>query len=116
MENKQQKGRQMRFTEDELDLIRATYKDNEKLLKLLRKVFLPEIDPEAPLGEMIDLWMGIKTNEDMSDEQVATQVRVRNMLINHVDQMLMQLEALSLLPKGLTWAEYIEQQKKNSSK
>jgi len=47
------KEQQMRFTESELDLIRRTFKGNEALLKLLRKVFLPEIDPDAPLGQLL---------------------------------------------------------------
>jgi len=55
-------GRQMMYTEDELTLIKATFKNNEKLLKLMRKVFLPEYDPNAPLGQVIDLWLSLPVN------------------------------------------------------
>ena len=34
-----EQGKQMRFTEDELRLIRDTFKGNDRLLKLMRKVF-----------------------------------------------------------------------------
>ena len=81
-------GGQMRFSDAELGLINNTFADNEKLLKtlrkvfyqvdltdedkaiikivqspevlkILRKIFLPEIDVNAPLGQNVDLFMTI---------------------------------------------------------
>lgn len=89
-----QQGRQMRFTEAELGLMKATFKDNEPLLKLLRKIFLPELDPQAPLGEMIDLWMSLPT-KDQTPEQIAIALTARNSLIQHIDMQLMQLKSLA---------------------
>lgn len=87
-------GAQMRITEDEMRLIRATFKDNEPLLRLMRKMFLPEIDPSAPIGQMIDLWMTVNVNE-MSAEEALVNIKARNSLISHVDQQLMSLKLIS---------------------
>src|SRR5690348_14705345 len=110
----QQNGRQMRFTEGELSLIRSTFKGNTDLLKLMRKVFLPELDPKAPFGQMIDLWMTVPLKQ-LSPEQAAIQLIARNELINHLDQMLMQLQALAEM-KEETPEEATERRKKDSSK
>lgn len=89
-----EQGKQMRFTKAELETIRHTFKGNEELLKLMRKVFLPEIDPNAPLGQIIDLWMTIPTNQ-LSAEEVLVNVKARNALISHIERQLLQLKALA---------------------
>ena len=89
-------GSQMRITSDEQALIKSTFLNNDRLLKLMRKIFLPEIDPQAPIGQVIDLWMTIKV-DDMTPEQALTNLKARNMLISHVDQCLMQLFLISKL-------------------
>ena len=85
-------SKQMRFNDKELSLIKNTFAENDELLKLLRKVFLqvelteadvkalkpissndavltllhkiyaPEIELEAPFGQVIDLWLSVDTN------------------------------------------------------
>lgn len=87
-------GSQMRYTDSELSIIKATFKGNDDLLRLMRKVFLPEIDPSAPLGQMIDLWMTVKI-DDMLPEQAIINIKARNQLIQHVDQMLLSLKMLA---------------------
>lgn len=87
-------GQQMRFTDQDLSLIRNTFKDNEPLLKLLRKVFLPEIDPNAPIGQMIDLWMTVDV-ETVDPERAVVNLKARNSLITHIEQQLMQLKILA---------------------
>ena len=51
----------MRITEQEILLIQQTFRGNERMLRLLRKVFIPElregIENEVPLGQLVDLWM-----------------------------------------------------------
>lgn len=88
-------GSQMRITPEEQDLIKATYKNNEPLLKLLRKMFLPELDPNAPVGQMIDLYRTIQT-KDRNAEDIANELTARNMVIDHVEQVLMQLYIISM--------------------
>lgn len=109
-----QQGAQMRFTDDELEIIRKTFGENEFLLKLLRKVFLPELDPKAPIGQMIDLWMTVDV-KDKSPEEIAVALLARNEVIRHVDQRLIEL---SLLAKQapLSEAQVKEKARKDSSK
>lgn len=104
----------MRFSDRELKLVQATFKDNEELLKLLRKVFLPVIDPAAPLGQVIDLWM--TANYDQLDpEQIAIEVKARQKLILHIEQRLLELQGLSNM-KLETEEEKAIREKKDSSK
>lgn len=84
----------MRFTEDELLLIRDTFKDNEPLLKVLRKVFLPEYDPTAPLGQIVDLWSTVDM-KGMTPEAAWIHFTARGDLIKHVESQLLQLQGLS---------------------
>lgn len=107
-------GRQMRFTEEELELVKSAFKGNERLLKLMRKVFLPEPDPNAPLGQMVDLWMTLPVKELSPDEAYA-RVLARNELIMHVDQQLIQLNVLAEID-GLEEEQKQANAKKDSTK
>lgn len=84
----------MRITDEEFATIKALYADNDAALKMLRKVFLPEIEPNAPLGQNIDLWMTLDIAEQ-SPEQAMVNIKARNLLIQHVEQRLMQLKTLA---------------------
>lgn len=106
-----EKGQQMRFSEQELSIIKNTFK-NEEILKLLRKVFLPELDPTLPIGQMIDLWMTIDLKDRTPDENMVN-LTARNQLIMHVEQQLMQLKVLANRDDAEKAAEKII---KNSSK
>lgn len=88
-------GSQMRITQEEIELIQRVFKGNDKLLKLMRKMFLPEIDPNAPIGQVLDLWMTVKIDE-MTPEEAMINLKARNSLISHVDQVLMQLVLISM--------------------
>jgi hypothetical protein len=88
-----QNGQQMRISDKELELIKSTFAGNDELLMLLRKVFLPEISPELPLGQNIDLWMTLKI-EDLSADEALINIKARNSLIQHVE---MQLNTLRVL-------------------
>lgn len=109
-----EKGKQMRFTEEELDLIQRTFKGNEKLLKLMRKVFLPEYDPDAPLGQVIDLWMTVPVKE-MTPNDAMVNILSRNALISHVEMQLQQLNLLAGVD-AKTEEEIKEKLKKDSAK
>ena len=78
-------GEQMRFDEGELKLLKEIYGGNDRLLKLLRKVFLPEVDPYAPIGQVIDLWMTIDVS-NMTSDQAMIRLRARNEVITHIEQ------------------------------
>jgi hypothetical protein len=92
MDNKA--NQEMRITDDELEIIKHTFAGNEKLLKLLRKIFLPEINAYAPLGQNIDLWMTLQI-EGLSSEQALINLKARNSLIQHIEMQLLALKALA---------------------
>ena len=89
-----EKGQQMRFSEKELSLIKNIFGGNDILLKLLRKVFLPELDPELPIGQMVDLWMTVDV-ANKTPEQAMVEIKARNGIIMHVENQLMQLKVLA---------------------
>ena len=107
-------GQQMRITDKDLQILKATFAENDELVKLLRKIFLPELSVDAPLGQNIDLWMTMDLKEMTADE-IAIQVLARNTVIQHVEQ---QLQTISLLAgrKDETPEETKERLQKNSSK
>lgn len=87
-------GQQMRFSDADLSLIKNTFANNEELLKVLRKVFLPELTADAPIGQNIDLWMTLKI-EDLEPEQALINIKARNTVIQHLEMSLMQLSILA---------------------
>ena len=103
-------GSQMRITDAELAIIKSLFAENEPALKLMRKIFLPELDPNAPIGQNIDLWMTVKI-EDMDKEAALVNLKARNTLISHVEQQLMQLKVLAGLKK-----ESVEETKERLAK
>jgi hypothetical protein len=105
-------SREMRITPEEIELIKSTFRGNEKLLKLLRKVFLPEISADAPLGEQIDLWMTIPVEGTDRDK---INIIARKQLIQHLEQSLVQLKVLAET-QAKTLEEVQEQIKKDSNK
>lgn len=109
-----QNGKQMRLTSDELKLIKATFFDNEPLVRLLRKLFLPEYDPNAPVGQTVDLWT-IKDPASMSPEECQVYFWTRRDLILHVESQLLQIESLSKM-KLETEEEAEARKQKDSTK
>lgn len=87
-------GKEMRLTNEELATIKALYSDNLPALKVLRKIFLPEVNATAPLGQNFDLWMTMKI-EDLTAEEALINLKARNTLIQHVESCLMQLSLLA---------------------
>lgn len=113
MTKEQQIGSQMRITPTEMQILKNTFKGNEELVRLMRKIFLPELDPYTPINQNIDLWMTIKV-DDMTPEQAVINLKARNSLIAHLDQC---LNTIKILAETSETPEELEKQvKKNSSK
>lgn len=110
-----QGGSQMRITPDEIKTIQHTFKGNDALLLVLRKIFLPEIDPTAPIGQVIDLWLPLSRSEGKSMEEQLLDLKARNLLIQHVDQMLMQLTLIANTAE-VSPADAIKKAKQDSAK
>ena len=104
---------EMRITPEEKTVIEQTFGNNTKLLKVLRKIFLPVYDPEAPIGQTVDLW-SMRGLDEMPPEQLKIHILARQSLIMHVESQLLQLQALS--QKTETVEEALKRMKKDSSK
>lgn len=109
-----EKGKQMRFTDAELSLLRGVFGGNDKLVKLLRKIFLPQYDPEAPFMDNIDLWMTIDVRS-LSPEAAFVRLLARNETINHIEARLAEVHTLANT-KEETPDEVVQKKIKNSSK
>ncbi len=110
----------MRFEGDELSLIKNTFGDDDEILLILRKVFLqaelsdhekkrlvpvtqseavktllrktyaPEIELDAPFGQIIDLWMTVESKDKTPDE-LKLIARVRSRLLELINAGLSRL-------------------------
>lgn len=112
---KTEQGAEMRLTEDEITLIKSTFGGNERLLKLMRKIFLPEYDPMAPFGQVIDLWLADTSLKQMPPDIAYQHIMARNMVIGHVEAQLQQLKYFAD-QKVETPEEQALREKKDSSK
>lgn len=114
MSNKDNGQPEMRISKEEIEVIKSAFKGNTALLKLMRKIFLPEFDPKSPLGQTVDLWT-IKDISTMSPEEVKIYFLARRDLILHVESNLMQLQHLAET-KLESVEEALARLKKDSSK
>lgn len=87
-------SKQMRITDDELSVIKGLFADNEDALKVMRKIFLPEIDYSAPLGQIVDVWLPVEI-DDVTPEQAIINIKARKTLITHIETCLLQLRNLA---------------------
>lgn len=102
----------MRFTEAEISLIQATFKDDDALIDLrkhflqvedakkfktkevidvISKTFCPEIDPEAPLNQIVDFNL-IAQVRDKDIDMAYQAVLVQQIVINYFKQRIGKLE------------------------
>ena len=92
---KNDKGDEMFLTFDDLEVIRKTFYNNKPLLKVLRKVFIPTLDPNAPLRQMFDLYSIAPITPETPPEEVKIAWMARNQLISHLEQCIGTLYILS---------------------
>ena len=88
--------------------------DNDALLKVMRKVFLPEITANTPIGQQVDLWMTLNL-EELTPEQALINIKARNQVIQHIEMRLMELKMLAGM-KEETVEQTKERLKRDSSK
>ena len=102
-----------RYSEEELSMISASFFENNDLLmairkfflqgeltphqeqylksltpditKLLRKCLLPEIDPDAPLHQVVDLWLTIDTTNKLPEDSILD-MKARKIVISYLEQ------------------------------
>lgn len=104
-----------RFTEVEMSIIRSYFKDdedtnlkairaymfgfsplkedinNEEVFNILKKTMLPTIDKEAPIGQIVDLYMTIPL-ENISEEERDKNVKIKEMVIGYLSNKLLKID------------------------
>lgn len=103
-----QQYQQMRLSETEHNLLKSVFKDNSELLllvrnaflgfrltkdeekvlqtftpplhKVLRKIFLPELEKDIPIGQSVDLWMTLN-----AEGEVEVIIDARQQLIDYLE-------------------------------
>ena len=82
-------------TKEQSDRIANTFSGNDNLLQLMRKMFLPEVSGEVPLGQTIDLWLSVEI-KDKDEEEVKSVLESRARLIVNLEKTLQLLSQPSL--------------------
>lgn len=107
---------EMYLSDGDVDLLRSTFKDNPRLMTVLRKVFLPSVgDPAMPVEEIgQDVWMNMDFSL-MQNEEIKSIVLARQDAIKFVAGSLIRLKIIanSLVPSPL---DDEMRRKKDSSK
>lgn len=104
-----------RFSPAEMEIIKSLFKDNDGALRILRKIFLPELMGEAPIGHQVDLWQTMDSITGMMPEQAMPIIMARIKLVNHIEQCLMALQFMANAEEE-TPAATAARAHKNSSK
>lgn len=107
------------YTDFELELLKKTFADNEPLLKLLRKVFLPRMsDSQADIGGMtsdIILSDDLKVQNYPSVEQAMIGIQAHAKALQHIESTLWKIKTLAG-QKNETVAELKKRLEKDSTK
>jgi len=85
------------LSQDEVRLLQATFRGNEKLLKVLRKLMLPSaFDPELPIEEMMgDVWMVDKDFSQLPVGEIKAIVLARQDAIKFILGGLIKLKVIA---------------------
>jgi len=85
------------INDNDIAVIQSTFKDNPRLLHVLRKVFLPSIgDPELPVEEISkDAWLNMTDWAMMPADQVKPLIVARSEAIKFVAGGLIQLKIIA---------------------
>lgn len=128
----------MRITDAELGLIKATFADNEVLLKIIRKVFLqikltqdesliftssvinhdavmellrkmilPTVDGDAPIHQVVDLWLTVNIREKTPDQSYS-EIVARDILIKYLEQQFKEIEGEKPKKGRMNLADFVD--------
>lgn len=78
---------QIPLTDTESSIVISTFKNKPELEAVVRKAYLPEIDPYAPIYQVIDLWMTVEI-KDKHPELAFAHLQSRDILIKYLRQQL----------------------------
>lgn len=74
------------LTKEEKDMIEGAFKD-EAIRRLMRKIFLPELQRDIPIQQSVDLWMTVGIDGKAPDE-IVTLLTARAILIRLLEHVL----------------------------
>jgi hypothetical protein len=75
--------------DSEEEAILKPLRGSAEALKLLRKIFLPTLDKDIPVGQSVDLWMTVKLDDPTRDK---VNIKARELLIKKLETALGTLE------------------------
>jgi hypothetical protein len=117
---------QMPLNAVDLSRIEVTFKGKEGLLKVVRKLFLPELSADVPFQQNIDLWQLIKLKE-LIVEEAAIHLDSIQIWIDYMEQQLKVLETgkaikkpkisfkgLTVLKDKTSWQKFAEMLARNT--
>jgi len=103
-----------RLTDDQINWVRATFKDNEQGLITLRKILLQTAESETPIGFYRDSWSGLDLR-GLDGEGRVLAVASHQSMLTQIEAGLRTVSVLAdKTEKELE--EAVEAAKKNSSK
>ncbi len=83
---------QMELTEAESVAAKKNFNsENTEIINLMHKVFLPTLDGDAPINQMVDLWLTLDI-KDKLPEMASQQMVARGFVIKYLSQQLRVLE------------------------
>ncbi len=82
---------QLDMTVADFDMIQSFVKSKPEVQNVIRKAFLPTLDGNAPLHQIIDLWMTVDIKERMPGQTMPV-LMARDILIKYLEQRLTILE------------------------
>lgn len=80
---------QFPLTKEEQDMITNAF-SHKDVHDIVSKVFLPTIDPDAPFGQIVDLWLTVKI-DDKTPMEAYPLLLARETLINYLELRLFEL-------------------------
>lgn len=87
-------NKETRMTDDDFARIKGMFADNDDNLKVLRKIFYPEVSVDNPVGMNFDLWTKLDLS-NLSTEQKLIKVEANQMLVAHIEACLQMLKTIA---------------------
>jgi hypothetical protein len=87
-------NKETRMTDDDFARIKGMFADNDGNLKVLRKIFFPELSDTNPVGMNFDLWTKLDLT-GLSPEQKVIKVEANQMMVAHIEACLSMLKTLA---------------------
>lgn len=87
-------NKETRLNDEDFARIKSLFAENDENLKVLRKVFYPELDASNPIGMNFDLWTKLDLT-GLSPEQALIRVQANQMMVAHVEACLSMLKTIA---------------------